>query len=276
MNEARIENHIPKFKTIVIKCGGSIINDELNNLIENIAQLIKMEYKVILVHGGGNDIKALSDALNLKSNFINGLRVTTSETLEVAKMVLLGKNNVNLVHKLNTASISALGLSGHDINLLVAEYIDQENLGFVGEIKQVNTSFLNLLLEQGIVPVVAPLAIDNSSNTLNINADLAASKIAASIGADKLLLLTDVDGLYTNYADKNSLVSLITDIELNALLKHSNEINGGMIPKLNACIEAVNDGVNSAHIINGQHNFLEAITDINSIGTKITKGVVSC
>ena len=260
---------------IVIKCGGSIINnqEELHCLIDNILQLKKSGYKIILVHGGGPDINQLCKDLQIKSEFVDGLRVTTEEILAVTQMALLGKTNNNLVYKLNLAGIRAIGLSGHDSNLLVAEFTNKDKFGFVGEVKKVNTKLILDLLSLDLLAVIAPLSVDGSGSTLNVNADLVASAVASSLKADKLILLSDIDGYYADYKDKNTLVSKLTVTEIEKLLYVDKSVAGGMIPKLKACVDAVKGGVNSAHIVNGNttNAILQTVLNPHSIGTTIIK-----
>lgn len=260
-------------KILVIKCGGSIINnqEELHGLINNILQLKKSGYKIVLVHGGGPDINKLCNDLQIKSEFIDGLRVTTEEILTITQMALLGKTNNNLVYKLNLAGINAIGLSGHDNNLLVAEFTNKDKFGFVGNVKKVNTKLILDLLNLDLLSVVAPLAVDGAGNTLNINADLVASAIAASLKANKLILLSDIDGYYEDYKDKNTLVAKLTVTEIEKLLYFDKSVAGGMIPKLASCLDAVKGGVNSAHIVNGntRNAILQTALHPHSIGTTI-------
>lgn len=270
----------PNEKLLLIKCGGSIINNtaELNILLQDISALKALGYQIILVHGGGPDINQLCDQLDLKSTFSNGLRVTTSEILAVTQMALLGKTNCGLVHKLNQNNILALGLSGHDANLLVAKFIDQANLGYVGEIDCVNTELLNSLLALEITPVIAPLAIDDAGNSLNINADLAAAAVAVAMHATQLILLSDIDGYYANYPDPTSVVKTLSAAEVTQLLAESANVTDGMRPKLTACLNAVNGGVNSAHIVNGNNpqSLINSLQKPNQIGTSVIQGALSC
>lgn len=264
-----------KNKILVIKCGGSILNNtlELDNLIANMSELKASGYQIILIHGGGPDINNLCSALNIKSQFVDGLRVTTDEVLNVTQMALLGKTNNNLVYKLNLAKIKAIGLSGHDVNLLVADFVNQSSLGFVGNIIEVNVGLITQLLTMDLVPVIAPLAVDTIGNTLNVNADLVASSVAASLHADKLILLSDIDGFYAHFKDKKSLVSSLTDVMVEQLLNTKDAIAGGMIPKLRACVIAIRGGVASAHIVNGNTTdvILQTVQNPESIGTTIVK-----
>ena len=261
-------------KLLVIKCGGSILNNlaELNELISGVSGLIKRGYAILVVHGGGPDINQFCTALHLESSFIKGLRVTTPAILEVTQMALLGKTNANLVHKFNQHQLPALGLSGHDLSLLTAEFMDRNNLGYVGSITRVNTKFLQELLSMGILPVVAPLAVDGEGNTLNVNADLAASAIASAMQAEKLILLSDIDGYYAAYPDKNSLVAVLSSTQVRALLATPGAVDSGMHPKLTACLDAVNNLVTMAHIVNG--NTPQILTAVigSQVGTTVIKG----
>lgn len=258
---------------LVVKCGGSILTDKLNDMFDDLKELKDLGYQIILVHGGGPDINQLCVALNVKTNFKNGLRVTTEEILNITQMSLLGKTNCGLVHRLNQVQIQAIGLSGHDSSLLIGHYLDKDNLGYVGEIDQVNHQLLNSLLELDIMPVIAPLAIDKEWNTLNINADLVAAAIAIAMKADQLILLSDIDGYYANYPDKNSLVKQLNSTEVSHLLDGHHSVSDGMQPKLNACLKAVSDKVSSAHIVNGSlaNSLIKAVKSPDQIGTSITK-----
>lgn len=263
---------------LVIKCGGSIVNNqvELNSLIEDIQQLQKSGYKIVVVHGGGPDINQLCQKLNINSQFVDGLRVTSSEILAVTQMALLGKTNALLAQQFNHAEILALGLSGHDVKLLQGEFIDQNKLGFVGEITQVNHEFITQLLALGITPLIAPLAIKQNI-TLNINADLAAAAIASSLQAGKLILLSDIDGYYTNYPDPTSLLTEMNSSYAAQLLATEGIVNSGMRPKLSACVQAVEAGVKAAHILNGNtpHLLIELLQHKQIVGTTVSKEQIS-
>ena len=279
INQPNKNQHI-----ILIKCGGSIINNtlELDILLDNIATLKKVGLSVVIVHGGGPDITKLCNKLNIKSEFINGQRVTSKDVLDATQMALLGHINCNLVYKLNLAKVEAIGLSGHDVNLINAEFINQQELGFVGKINHINVNFLMNLLNLGITPVIAPLGVEAnvgcdefSGNIYNINADLVAAEIAKALKAHKLILLSDIDGLYRDINDPNSLVTELSTHEILQMLAQ-NKISGGMIPKLTACEIAVTGGVSTAHIINGNqpHQLVAVVTDANTtIGTTILNTV---
>lgn len=241
-----------KQKSILIKCGGSIINEieELTILLDNIAALKQQGFDIIIVHGGGPDINRLCKELHVESLFVNGQRVTSLEVLEITQMALLGKVNCNLVHRLNMAKVPSIGLSGHDVNLIIADFINKSEMGYVGKVKKVNTNFIYSLLDLSITPVIAPIGVDDNGNTYNINADLVASAVAVALKVDKLVLLSDIDGFYQDFNDKTSLVSQLSVSQIDHMLS-ANQIGGGMIPKLTACSSAVKHGVGSAHIING-------------------------
>lgn len=255
---------------IVVKCGGSIINQhtQLASLSADITALQQQGYQIIIVHGGGPDINQLCQNLNVTSHFVDGLRFSSKEIIAITQMALLGTTNVTLVTLLNQAKIAALGLSGHDLTLLQATIIDLARLGYVGEVKQVNSALLRLLLQQQIVPVIAPLAIDDLGNTLNINADLAAAAIAIAVKAEKLVLLSDIDGYYADYPHNQQLVAKLTLPELQQLL-HT-KVSAGMIPKLTACAQVLEHNI-AAHIVNGNHAncLLQAILQPNRIGTRL-------
>lgn len=272
-----IINEIKNKNLLVIKCGGSILGDstELDSLIKDVIALQQEGFYPIIVHGGGADINQLCNTLNVNSNFINGLRVTTKEILDITQMTLIGKTNAGLVQKLNQANISALGLSGHDVKLLIAEFIDENNLGFVGQITQVNIQFLYSILSMGIVPVIAPLAVNDYGAVFNVNADLAASAIAKALQVQRMVLLSDIDGYYANYPDKNSLVNYLTSQEVKELLAVPTLVSHGMKPKLMSCLEAVDNGVDSAHIVNGntKHSLLQVIENSSNIGTTVLRTI---
>lgn len=262
-------------KTIVIKCGGSVINSiaEATALCKNILQLQQIGAKIVLVHGGGPEISKLAQLHAVDSEFVNGMRVTSAELIEVVHMALIGINNTKLVQQFNQAGIKALGLSGHDNKLLIADYLDFATYGYVGEVSEVNTQLLNLLLANNLLPVIAPLAIDNAGKSLNVNADLVASSIAAVLKADALILLSDIDGYYANYPDKASVVKQLTSGEILKLFATDGAVASGMLPKLQACNNAVTSGVAHAYIINGTNDYqlVELINNPGSHGTTVVK-----
>ncbi|AUR51273.1 acetylglutamate kinase [Aquella oligotrophica] len=270
----KVENS--KNMRVVIKCGGSILNNqaELTHIIAGIKSLIEKGYQPLIVHGGGPEISQLANKLGIKSEFKNGLRVTDAAMLEITQMALLGITNPKLVAELNKQTIKASGLALHTLGALIAETLDIATYGYVGVVTSVNPEPIYQLLANGFIPVIAPLAVDENWQILNINADLAAAAIAKAISAEKLILLSDIDGYYSNYPDPSSLVAELSLTELQHLLTtDNNSISAGMIPKLEACYQAVGSKVNTAHIING--NKAAALANIAlgiaQIGTTIYK-----
>lgn len=263
-----------KNNILVIKCGGSILqSQELTSLIRGLRSLQAANYKLILVHGGGPEINELSAALKIESNFVNGLRITCDGMLSIIQMALIGKVNINLVGQLNQSRLPAIGLSGHDVNLLKGKFINRKLLGYVGEIIKVQTELIELFLDKKIMPVIAPLAVSVQGETLNINADTAAATIAAAVGASHLILLSNINGYYAQYPDPQSIVPTLTSEQIATLLA-SGQVIQGMHPKLTAARNAVNAGVQTAYIINGKQAFylLQAIQKPGAIGTCIIQG----
>lgn len=265
-------------KIIVIKCGGSILNNqaEFMHIIAGLKSLIEKGYQPVIVHGGGPEISQLANKLGVKSEFKNGLRVTDAAMLEITQMALLGITNPKLVAELNKQTIRASGLALHSLAALMAETLDIATYGYVGVVTSVNPEPIYQLLANGFIPVIAPLAVDENWQILNINADLAAAAIAKAISAEKLILLSDIDGYYSNYPDPSSLVAELSLTELQHLLTtDNNSVSAGMIPKLEACYQAVGSKVNTAHIING--NKAAALAEITlgvaQIGTTIYKSL---
>ena len=261
-------------KTIVIKYGGNaMINDELTSTVINDIILMKcIGINPIIVHGGGPDISTTLSKMNHKSKFINGLRYTDETTITVAQMVLAGKVNKDLVKLIEKTGGKAIGLSGIDGSLIKAKKLTNDiDLGFVGEITSVNTELLNLSMNSGYIPVVSSIAIgENDTNSYNINADTCASKIASALKAEKLILLTDVPGVMTNPDDSSTLISTLRLHQIPKLTVDK-IIKGGMIPKINCCVESVRMGVKKAHIIDGRikHSILLELLSKKGIGTEI-------
>ena len=261
-------------KTIVIKYGGNaMINDELTKTVINDIILMKcIGINPIIVHGGGPDISSTLAKMNHESKFINGLRYTDETTITVAQMVLAGKVNKDLVKLIEKNGGKAIGLSGIDGSLIKAKkFISDIDLGFVGKITSVNTELLNLSMNSGYIPIVSSIAIgENDTNSYNINADTCASKIASALKAEKLILLTDVPGVMT---DQNDPSTLIPTLRLHQIPKLTVDkiIKGGMIPKINCCVESVRMGVKKAHIIDGRikHSILLELLSEKGIGTEI-------
>lgn len=262
-------------KIIVVKYGGSAMsNEELQkNVIEDVVLLKLVGFKPIIVHGGGKEISSWVKKVGKESEFVNGLRVTDAETMEIAEMVL-NKVNKRLVNMVNELGVNAVGISGKDGGLLNVDkkYSDGQDIGFVGDVKNVNPKILYDLLEKDFLPIVAPIGYGDEFATYNINADDAACAIAKAVGADKLVFLTDVEGLYRDFNDKNSFIQRITASEANKLID-SGMIGGGMLPKLNNCTGAITSGVNRVHILDGRipHCLLLEIFTKDGVGTMILK-----
>ncbi|MDA8402030.1 MAG: acetylglutamate kinase [Deltaproteobacteria bacterium] len=265
--------YIQKFtsKTFVIKFGGSIAaDDELKeSFIKDIILLKLVGINIIIVHGGGKEIDGLLTKLNIGVNFHEGHRITDENTMEVVEMVLSGKINKDLVALINKFGGRACGLSGKDGNLITAKKLKTEkvDLGFVGEVKHVDKKIL-LTLDPSFIPVIAPVSMDDRGRTLNINADLVASAVAAELEAEKLIILSDRDGLLN--AD-NELIPSVKTGDIKSMIKEG-VIYGGMIPKANSCVDAVKLGVKKVHIINGSipHAVLLEIFTKKGIGTQIS------
>ena len=269
--------YIQKFnrKIIVVKYGGSAMsNEELQkNVIKDVTLLKLVGFKPIIVHGGGKEISRWVEKTGKEAKFVNGLRVTDAETMEIAEMVL-GKVNKRLVTMVEELGVKAVGISGKDGKLLKVDkkYSNGEDIGFVGDVKEVNAKILYDLLENDYLPIVAPIGLDESFDTYNINADDAACAIAKAVGADKLVFLTDIEGLYKDINDKSSFISRITASEADELISDG-FIGGGMLPKLNNCTSAIKNGVNRVHILDGRirHCLLLEIFTNEGIGTAIIK-----
>jgi acetylglutamate kinase len=264
-------------KTIVVKYGGNaMIDDRLKEqVMQDVALLHYVGIRPILVHGGGPEINALMKQMGHESTFIGGLRVTDAVTMEIVEMALTGKTNKGIVALLNRQGAKAVGLSGKDANLIVAKKLESSkgDLGFVGEITQINAGLLNLLADEGYVPVISTVAIGEDGESYNVNADHAAGAIAAEVKAAKLIVLTDVEGLYADFQDKSSLISEMEISQAEEMIS-SGAAEKGMIPKLEACITAIRGGVERAHLIDGRlpHAILIEVFTNTGIGTMIKAG----
>ena len=269
--------YIQKFnrKYIVVKYGGSAMsNEELQkNVIKDVTLLKLVGFKPIIVHGGGKEISRWVGKVGKEAKFVNGLRVTDAETMEIAEMVL-NKVNKSLVTMVQELGVKAVGVSGKDGGLLKVEkkYSDGQDIGFVGDIRKVNPKVLFDLIEKDFLPIVAPIGLDDDFQTYNINADDAACAIAKAVGAEKLAFLTDIEGLYKDINDKSSFISRISASQADKLITDG-FIGGGMLPKLNNCTSAIKNGVNRVHILDGRipHCLLLEIFTRNGIGTAIVK-----
>ena len=259
-------------KTVVIKYGGNAMVDEdlTNKILQDVTLLKYVGVNPILVHGGGPDINAALQKMDVKSEFHNGLRITDEATMEVVQMVLAGKLNKNIVSRLGKLGGKAIGLCGKDAGLLTVVKKpltkDGVDLGFVGNIVGVNVKLLELLSMDEYIPVIAPVGVDRDGKSYNINADTAASEIASALKAEKLMFLTDVDGIRLNAKDSSTLISSISVSEINELIS-SGVITGGMIPKVQGCVRAIEQGVKRVHILDGtippekERKYLQIISD---------------
>lgn len=266
-------------KTFVIKYGGNaMINEELKNkVMEDITLLKYIGINPIVVHGGGPDISSALEKFGIKSKFINGLRVTDKATMDVARMVLIGKTNKEIVSLLGTKGGKGVGISGIDGGLLKCKKLFTEvdgvktDIGYVGDIIDVNEKMLNDLTNDDYIPVVAPIGIDEEGNSYNINADTVAGAIAATLESEKLIMLTDIEGIKES-ADSDEIIYKISKKEINRMIADE-KIVGGMLPKVKGCTEAIDAGVNAVHIIDGRipHCLLLEIFTDSGIGTMITK-----
>ena len=260
-------------KIIVVKYGGSAMsNEELQkNVIKDVTLLKLVGFKPIIVHGGGKEISRWVEKVGKEPRFVNGLRVTDDETMEIAEMVL-NKVNKSLVTMVEELGVRAVGVSGKDGGLLKVDkkYADGQDIGFVGDIKEVDPKVLYDLLENDFLPIVAPIGLDDNFHTYNINADDAACAIAKAVGADKLVFLTDIEGLYRDINDKSTFISRLTASDAENLI-NSGIIGGGMLPKLGNCTSAIRNGVNRVHILDGRvpHCLLLEIFTREGIGTAI-------
>ena len=258
-------------RIIVVKYGGSAMVDEelKKHVIQDVTLLKLVGFKPIIVHGGGKEISRWVGKVGMEPNFINGLRVTDADTMEIVEMVL-NKVNKSLVQLVQELGVNAVGVSGKDAGLLKVEkkYSDGQDIGFVGEVTDVNPKILHDLLEKDFLPIVCPIGMDDEYNTYNINADDAACAIAKALGAEKLAFLTDIEGVYKDFNDKSSLISTLTKQEAHDLIEQG-FIGGGMLPKLNNCIDAIDNGVSKVHIIDGRipHCLLLEIFTSKGIGT---------
>ena len=267
--------YIQKFnrRIVVVKYGGSAMTSEelKKNVVKDVTLLKLVGFKPIIVHGGGKEISRWVGKIGMEPKFVNGLRVTDADTMEIAEMVL-NKVNKGLVQMVQELGVNAVGVSGKDGGLLKVKkrFSDGEDIGYVGEITDVNPKVLFDLLEKDFLPIVAPVGMDDGFHTYNINADDAACAVAKAVKAEKLAFLTDIEGLYRDINDKSSFLSRLTASQAEELLKDG-IIGGGMLPKLYSCIDAIENGVNNVHILDGRilHCLLLEIFTNKGIGTCI-------
>ena len=271
-------------KTIVVKYGGNaMINEELKEkVMQDIALMKYVGIRPVVVHGGGPEITGFLKKVGKESSFVSGLRVTDEETVEIAEMVLDGKINSEIVTLLNRRGVRAVGLSGKDAGLIQArkklatvyegEDKKKVDIGYVGTVEHVDISILNDLLDQGYVPIIAPIGVGEHGESYNINADYVAAEIAGALQAEKLLLLTDIEGIYKDFEDKESFISTMTLAEAKDYIK-SGIISGGMIPKTEACLKALENGAKKTHIIDGRlpHSIILELFTSKGIGTQVVQ-----
>jgi acetylglutamate kinase len=264
-------------KTFVIKYGGNaMLNDDIKRAV--ILDVILLKYvgvNPVLVHGGGPEINQMLKLLGKKSEFVNGLRVTDAETMDVVQMVLVGRVNQEIVSLIGRYGGKAVGLSGKDANLIVARKHQQEgqpDLGYVGDVEKVNPDIVHIVSKAGYIPVVSSVGMGHEGESFNINADTVAGELAAALSADKLIILTDVEGISEDQNDPSSLISALTVARAMELIQQG-KIAGGMIPKVEACISALDSGVTRTHIIDGRglHSLLLEVFTDQGIGTMVIK-----
>ena len=276
-----IQSMLPAFrklysKTIVIKLGGSILEDNslIENIYEDVALLSMVGAKVVIVHGGGKNISKSLEANNIKTEFIGGYRVTTKDAIEIVEQVLSGGVNKKIVQGLKNEKLAACGLSGKDAGLITAvkKVIPDGDIGYVGEVEKVNTEILSLMIKNGFIPVISPVSSSENGDTLNVNADDAAFAVAEALKADTLVFLTDVDGILLDTSNNKTIINSIT-LEKGRELLENGFIGGGMLPKLKNCISSVENGVQEVAIINGRvkYNLVSYFITKNKIGTTIKK-----
>ena len=292
MNDSQVQTlvealpYLSKFKnkTIVVKYGGNaMLNDELKNkVLQDIVFLQCAGMRPVVVHGGGPEITRMLMQAGKKSEFVSGLRVTDAESVGIAEMALVGKINTDLVARLNTLGGKAVGLNGKDSNLIQAKKhladvyengeVNLVDIGYVGNVEKVNTELIDVLLNAGFIPVIAPTGVGAQGETYNINADSVAGEVAGALKAEKLLVLTDVRGIYSDYRDENSFLSTLTFEKAQELIIRG-KIDGGMNPKVRACITALSGGAKKTHIIDGraEHTILMEILSDKGVGTEVVK-----
>ena len=261
-------------KIVVVKYGGNaMINEELKKqVMEDIVLLWLIGVKVVLVHGGGPEISELMDKLGKKPEFVDGLRVTDQETIDIVQMVLAGKVNKSLVNKLEMNGGKAMGISGMD-GMLIEAKIKDERLGFVGEITNIHISPVTDLLEKGYIPVISTVGCDKQGNSYNINGDTAAAYIAGALDAERLIMMTDIEGILKDKDNPDTLIPYIT-VEEASKLYEDKIISGGMIPKVKCCVDAIKKGVKNVVIMDGRvpHSILMELLTDEGAGTMVTGG----
>ncbi|MFQ5834856.1 MAG: acetylglutamate kinase [bacterium] len=268
--------YIRKFfgKTVVVKYGGKIMTEESlkRRIAEDITLMKYVGIKPVVIHGGGEAITELMERLNIKPRFIEGNRVTDEKTMEIVEMVLVGKINKAIVSQLNQFGGRAIGLEGKDGRFILAKRCKNRNLGLVGEVERIDPTPIEVLEKEGFIPVIAPVGVSKEGETLNINADMVAAEISRSLKAEKLIFLTDVEGILEDSMDKKSLISTLKVDQIEDLIK-GGEIRKGMITKARSCQRALGGGVSKVHIISGKipHSLLLEIFTDKGIGTQVIR-----
>lgn len=248
-------------KTLVLKCGGSTLEELSPQFFKNFNILRKNGWQIVIVHGGGPAIQQMLEKMNLSFKFIDGLRQTTEEMIDIIEMVLSGQINSQLTRYINAFGLPAIGLAGTDNQLLTAQPVDKKKYGLVGEVIRVNTSFLKQLLKKNIVPIISPIAVDEQQNRYNINADTAAGAIACALNANRLIFVTDVPGILKDGKPLGEIY--LSDLKQ---MIQSGDIYGGMLPKIRAAMQSLSTSVSKVMIVNGKqstltkHNFLQGTT----------------
>jgi len=267
--------YIQKFsgKTVVVKLGGKAMGEKLSrDVAQDIVLMRYVGIKPVVIHGGGEAISSLMKRLGIKPRFIEGNRVTDQETMDVVEMVLVGKINKRIVSMLNQCGGRAVGLEGRDGQLIVAEKRQDKPLGLVGEVEEVNSSYVQILQKEGFIPVIAPVGADRKGVALNINADIMAAEVASALKAEKLIFLTDVEGILEDPSSGKTPLSTITLKQIGDMLAQG-MIEKGMMPKVQGCQKALEGGVNKVHIISGKlpHSLLLEIFTDEGIGTEVIR-----
>lgn len=264
-------------KAVVIKYGGNAMNDEntVKTIMQDIATLKILGVNPVLVHGGGPEINSMLKKLGIESKFHNGLRITDKATMEIVQMVMCGKINKDITSRLNKIGVKAIGLSGKDANLIKVKKntpADGVDLGYVGDITEINAHLLKKLCSDEFIPVIAGIGVDEKGDSYNINADTVAGEVASAIQAEKLIFLTDIDGIRRDEKDPSSLISVISAGDIRKFIKDG-VIAGGMIPKAESCLKCIAKGIRRVHIINGTipHPILLEIFTDTGIGTMVTE-----
>ncbi|QEQ01488.1 acetylglutamate kinase [Thermosynechococcus sp. QKsg1] len=259
-------------RTFVVKYGGAAMKEEQlkDSVIRDIVFLSYVGIRPVVVHGGGPEINTWLGKLNIEPQFKNGLRVTDAATMDVVEMVLVGRVNKEIVTLINQAGGKAVGLCGKDGNLIRARAQGEDSIGFVGEVQGVDTRVITALVEKGYIPVISSVAADDTGQAYNINADTVAGEIAAALGAEKLILLTDTAGILRDYRDPSTLIYRLDIAEARQLIKEG-VVSGGMIPKVTCCVRSLAQGVKAAHIIDGRvpHALLLEIFTDSGIGSML-------